>query len=175
MADEDVATSAAAKGASAEEEGSAAVLEPAAEQEPAAVPETAAAPTQEAILSFVADLISRTPIENLTVKEIVGELKNGPLRAESGGRHRPCARITRLPCWRIRPAGPSLRPSARRLADGDWSGLSHARSPVRWATRAGRDYSKPWLREEIDRLVSEAETAQEQAASQGDWAPGTVA
>lgn len=118
MADEDVATSAAAKGASAEEEGSAAVLEPAVEQEPAAVPETAAAPTQEAILSFVADLISRTPIENLTVKEIVGELKNGPLHAESGGRHWPCARITRLPCWRIRPAGPSLRPSARRLADG---------------------------------------------------------
>lgn len=37
---------------------------------------------------------------------------------------------------------------------------------------AGRDYSKPWLRKEIDRLVAEAETAQEQA--QGVWKPGTV-
>ena len=45
---------------------------------------------------------------------------------------------------------------------------------------AGRDYSKQWLRDQIDRLVSEAESQRDQQPEadleegQRQWSPGTV-
>jgi hypothetical protein len=67
----------------------------------------------------------------LTVKDIMGQLKNGPLHAESGVRRRPCASHTVCPAAGVGP--PVRRCSARTLDDGGLSGLSRASSPARRA------------------------------------------